>query len=159
MRIPEFIWCLRASSPLPICNLKSACQANFISYAEANSARSCGKCREKLSDIFHMPSICWEEYTGSANGFFGCETTREAGAEGFSELLISSRNQNMTIHLTQGTHSRYMGIVRVQASGHGHVLLLVKIPCLYPVFIFNGPDWYTFIRHENIHSIWNANEI
>lgn len=83
--------------------VKTPLKANLISHAESSSVRSCEECRQKLSDIFHMPSLCWEKYTENANGFFGCETTRDAGTEGFSKSHTypeSSENDKLTMEDT-----------------------------------------------------------
>lgn len=59
--------------------------ANVNRFASANKIRTCQRCRNALIQTFQMPEKWWSTAYKTSNGYFGCETTRQAGiVTGFS---------------------------------------------------------------------------
>lgn len=55
-------------------------------FASANKIRTCQRCRTTFTQTFQMPEKWWSTSYKTSNGYFGCETTRQAGVvTGFSK--------------------------------------------------------------------------
>lgn len=60
--------------------------ANANRVASASKIRTCQRCRNALIQTFQMPEKWWSSSYKTSNGYFGCETTRQAGVvTGFSK--------------------------------------------------------------------------
>ncbi|CAG7986658.1 unnamed protein product [Penicillium nalgiovense] len=53
--------------------------ANANRVASASKIRTCQRCRNALIQTFQMPEKWWSSSYKTSNGYFGCETTRQAG--------------------------------------------------------------------------------
>lgn len=60
--------------------------ANSARVTSATQIRACHQLQDLFVNSFCMPHLWWSDYINNANGYFGCETTRDAdNITGFSK--------------------------------------------------------------------------